>query len=93
MSDESTVPDPTDAGANRRDHHGNLYQTGDWNDDLTTIEVDAYRELAESWLVHWLHRHDMISPSGDWGPIHGQPERTIRARPQVSARATLPRLP
>ncbi|HOW73282.1 MAG TPA: hypothetical protein PKY77_22005 [Phycisphaerae bacterium] len=54
---------------NRTGHTGNLYAPGDWNGDLNTIEADAYRELAETWLVHWLHQHDKISPMGAWGAV------------------------
>jgi hypothetical protein len=54
---------------NRPGHTGNLYEPGDWNGSLNTTEADGYRELTESWLVHWLEQHNMISPIGDWGAV------------------------
>jgi hypothetical protein len=54
----------------RTGHDGNIYQSGDWASDQDGNEVDTYRELAESWMVHWLDQHDQISPISDhWGAL------------------------
>jgi hypothetical protein len=54
----------------RDDHDGNIYQSGDWSSAQDENEVDTYRELTESWLVHWLDQHGQISPISDhWGAV------------------------
>jgi hypothetical protein len=53
----------------RPDHHGNFYQAGDWLAAQDIIEVGTFQDLAEAWVVWWLHQHHMISPVSDhWGP-------------------------
>jgi hypothetical protein len=54
----------------RPGHDGNIYQSGDWRNDPERNDIDAYRELSEAWIIHWLAQHDQISPISDhWGAV------------------------
>ncbi|MBN1852376.1 MAG: hypothetical protein JW829_06615 [Pirellulales bacterium] len=54
----------------RSGHDGNIYENGDWASDRDGNEIDTYRELSESWLVHWLDQHNQLSPiSNHWGEL------------------------
>lgn len=59
----------------RAGHDGNLYQIGDWKGDPGGDDIDAYRELSEAWLIHWLDRNNQLSPIGDhWGAVPAVPK-------------------
>jgi hypothetical protein len=53
----------------RPGHDGNLFQKGDWSAAGEEIETGTQQDLAEAWMVWWLHQHHQIAPTGDhWGP-------------------------
>lgn len=54
----------------RAGHDGNIFRDDDCKADPAFEDVDAYRQLAEAYLIHWLNRHDCLCPISDhWGPV------------------------
>jgi hypothetical protein len=53
---------------NRPGHVGNIFQKGDWSAAGDEIEIGTCQDLAEAWMVWWLHQHHRITPTSDhWG--------------------------
>jgi hypothetical protein len=60
----------------RPNHDGDLYQDGDWTSAQEVIEVVTYQDVAEAWLVWWLHQNGKIAPKGDnWATVAPALER------------------
>lgn len=54
----------------RDGHDGSLFQAGDWSAAGDEIELGAQQDLAEAWLIWWLHQHHKIAPVSDhWGAV------------------------